>query len=124
MSQPFQLRVDRLGDAACVITVAGDLDLATAPELRRAVGAMLGEGERLLVIDLTAADFVDSSGLGALTWTQLRARAAGGELRVAGAHDDVRRALALAHLDTVLTLDDSPEDSLAELGISCERLSR
>ena len=84
----------------------------------------LGEGERLIVIDLTEADFVDSSGLGTLTWAQLRAEAAGGEVRVAGAHDDVRRALALANLDTVLALDDTREESLARLGVSSPRVSR
>src|SRR3954452_25043154 len=111
MSQPFQLRLERLGGQACVIAVTGDLDLSSAPEVRRAVGAALGEGERLIVIDLTGADFVDSSGLGALAWAQLRARAAGGDMRVAGAHDDVRRAIGLAHLDSVLSLDDTPDEA-------------
>src|SRR4051794_12211919 len=124
MSQPFQLRVDRLGDGACVVIVAGDLDLAHAPELRRAVGGLLGAGERLVVIDLAGADFVDSSGLGALTWANLRARAAGGALVVAGAHDDVRRAMALAHIDDVIDMAETREAALARLGVSWERASR
>src|SRR3954452_5314026 len=124
MSQPFQLRLDRVAGRACVFGVTGDLDLANAPEVRRAIGAALGEGERLIVIDLTEADFVDSSGLGALTWAQLRARAAGGDLGVAGAHDDVIRAIALANLDTVLSLDGTRDESLAQLGVSWPRVSR
>jgi anti-sigma B factor antagonist len=124
MSQPFQLRLERLARRACVVTVMGDLDLANAPEVRRAISTALGEGERLIVIDLSEADFVDSSGLGALTWAQLRARAAGGDVRVAGAHDDVIRAIALANLDTVLSLDDNRDASLAQLGVSWPRVSR
>src|SRR3954466_992477 len=113
MSQPFPLRLERPDERACVVAVTGDLALASAPEVRRAVSTALGEGERLIVIDLSEADFVDSSGLGALTWAQLRARAAGGDVRVAGAHDDVIRAIALANLDTVLSLDGTRDESLA-----------
>jgi anti-sigma B factor antagonist len=49
-----------------VITIAGELDPVTAPDLMGAVDAALARGSTALVIDLAGVTFIDSSGLRAL----------------------------------------------------------
>jgi anti-sigma B factor antagonist len=115
MSRPFQLCVERLGEGVSVLAVVGELDLATASHFRRAVSGLLGSGERRFVVDLHDADFLDSSGLGALVWAQLRARAAGGELIAAGAEDDVAHAIASSGLAHLIALAPSRAQALARL---------
>ena len=49
-------------DGRRLLTVRGDLDLATAPQLGAAVEALLPASPRGLVVDLTPTTFLDSSG--------------------------------------------------------------
>jgi anti-sigma B factor antagonist len=84
------------------LRVVGDLDIATAPQLRRVVGDVMGTGVRDVRVDMTRAEFIDSSGLGALLWADHRLRAVGGQLSVVNAHDGVLRSFELAGLDDML----------------------
>ncbi len=61
----LQLATRREGDAA-VISVGGDVDNDTAPQLREGIAKAFGDGARRVVVDLSETDFLDSSGLGAL----------------------------------------------------------
>jgi anti-anti-sigma factor len=45
------------------LTLSGELDIATSPRLEEAVGELLAQEVRELVIDLSPLTFVDSSGL-------------------------------------------------------------
>jgi anti-anti-sigma factor len=58
-----EFRVTSLeSDGATIVAVAGEIDLATAPQLRAALTAAPGD----LTVDLAGVTFMDSSGLGAL----------------------------------------------------------
>jgi anti-sigma B factor antagonist len=54
------------GDAVCVVTPAGEIDLATAPLLKSSLVGRLGEGYTRFVVDLAAVRYLDSTGLGVL----------------------------------------------------------
>ena len=62
MTTPFSATT-RVTGAGPVVTVHGEVDMATAPRLRAEIGALaLGRG-RLLVVDLAGVTFCDSSGI-------------------------------------------------------------
>ena len=86
-----------------VLRCTGRLNMSAAPGLRIAVDEIVGQGTSRIVIDLSDTSFVDSSGLGALVGGLKSARQAGGDLRIAGAPEQVRTVLALTNLDRVLT---------------------
>jgi anti-anti-sigma factor len=48
-------------DGAIVVSVSGELDMSTAPQLKEALVAC--DGNQPVVVDVTALDFIDSSGL-------------------------------------------------------------
>jgi anti-sigma B factor antagonist len=48
------------------VAPAGELDLATAPQLEQAVRELLDAGFEHVIVDLTELDFLDASGLRAL----------------------------------------------------------
>lgn len=98
------------GDTA-VLRCSGRLNMSAAPRLRSAVDETVRGGVSRIVVDLSAASFVDSSGLGALVGGLKSARQAGGDLRIAGAPEQVRTVLALTNLDRVLTPHQSVEDA-------------
>ncbi|WP_110181869.1 STAS domain-containing protein [Nocardioides solisilvae] len=89
-------------DGVTVLRCDGRLTMVAAPALRSAVEEAIGGGARRLVVDLSTAPFVDSSGLGALVNGLKAARVAGGDLRIAGASEQVLSVLSLTNLDRVL----------------------
>lgn len=66
-----------------VIRPSGDLDVYTVGSLRDAIGSMIENQTRKVVVDLDAVPFMDSSGLGALMGGVRRLREAGGDLAIA-----------------------------------------
>jgi anti-sigma B factor antagonist len=92
----FSLIVRDRDDGGVVVEVAGELDVATAPELERALADVGGD----VTVDLSGATFADPSGLHVL----LSARAGGCRLRVVRrGGGPVARLLALTGTDGLLT---------------------
>lgn len=64
------------------LTVRGELDLATSPQLGAAVDGLIDAGSTGLIVDLTPTTFLDSSGARALMRIARQAAAAGVALHV------------------------------------------
>lgn len=86
------------------ITPDPELDLTSAPHLGAQVLDALTQGDRRLVLDFADVRLIDSAGIGVLLSAERRVRAAGGELVVANASDEVRRVFALTGVSRALTL--------------------
>jgi anti-sigma B factor antagonist len=89
-----------------VVSVFGEVDMATAPKLLEAVGAALDSGDTV-VLDLAGMTFIDSSGLKVLVTAYKRAdhlRAARVVLR--SPQPQARSVLEVTGLDTLLTIED------------------
>jgi anti-sigma B factor antagonist len=93
-----------------VVDVTGDLDMATAPALRQSILQLLSTGTRRIAVDLTATDFVDSTGLGMLVASLKRVRTHDGELVVICPEPRLRRIFELTELVSVFGLRDSADD--------------
>mgnify|MGYP000315357322 CR=1 FL=1 len=109
----FALTREAAGEAVVVVSPAGDLDAYTAPEVRAALTDLIEEGAAVVVCDLSAVTFLDSSGLGALIGALKRLRERGGELLIVQPGPSARRIFALTALDRVLPLFDSRAEALA-----------
>lgn len=99
------VRVTRAGECS-VLRVSGEIDMATAPELRFALVEEINEGCALVVVDLADVDFVDSTGLGVLLGGLVRARRLGGDLRVTGLSHRLVEVFDLVGLHAVLAAPD------------------
>ena len=74
------LRLPGVGRPHTRLTVAGDLDMAGVPALRRAVDELVHDGCTHVDADLAAVPFCDVSGFSALLAARDQLRAEGGEL--------------------------------------------
>jgi anti-sigma B factor antagonist len=83
-----------------IISLNGEVDVASAPNLNDAVGSVTGPGARL-ILDLTGVSFMDSTGLSALIRTFKMLREAGGELRIVAAGTRVTKLFEVTKLDLV-----------------------
>ena len=61
----FSISSERTGTTTRV-TVMGELDLASAPQLREHMTAQLADHSEIIVLDLGDVSFIDSTGLHAL----------------------------------------------------------
>jgi anti-sigma B factor antagonist len=64
--QRFATATKQLGNGTPVVSVAGELDLATAPAFERTLLDVTESGMGEVIVDLTACSFLDSTGLRAL----------------------------------------------------------
>jgi anti-sigma B factor antagonist len=88
-----------------VLTVAGEVDVYTAPELQTRITALADSGQRQLVIDLAGVGFMDSTGLGALVAARDHVIATGGDLTLARVPARVGLLLRITGLDQAFPLD-------------------
>ena len=66
--------------AVGTVTVRGEVDVATAPTLRRRLDTLLAEGIHDLDLDLTDVPFIDVAGLSLLLRVQSQLSSRGGRL--------------------------------------------
>jgi len=102
------------GDGVCVVTPAGEIDLASAPRLKSSLVALLDEGFTRFVLDLCAVRYLDSTGLGVLIAFSRRLNAEG-RIVLAHAPEPVLGLLELTGLDAQFETFASMEDALAEV---------
>ena len=87
-----------------VLAVTGEVDLATAPELRSAVDTALASGAQELWLDLSATAFMDSSGLHVLLDAHRRMRRLRRRLAIVCPGGPVRRLFEIAGVADALPL--------------------
>ncbi|MET9784078.1 STAS domain-containing protein [Nocardiopsis alba] len=102
----------RSQDDVAVVTVGGEIDLYTAPQLRNELVDSLEDGARRLVIDMSRTEFCDSTGISVLLSAMKRSRDKGGDLELVAPKPAVMKVLEVTGLHEVFTihadLDASP----------------
>lgn len=103
------LRLERRSsgdDAASVLAVHGEIDMATADALRAALDDLrTAAPDRDLRIDCAGLEFIDSSGLSVLTETRKQLGGKGRNLVLVNLREAQREILKLTGLDQVLVLE-------------------
>lgn len=88
-----------------VLTLEGELDMATAPLLQRAVQDDGLATKQMLVLDLHRLEFIDSTGLRVILAARKQCRDRGQELAITRGSPQVERLLSVTgmaeHLHTV-----------------------
>jgi stage II sporulation protein AA (anti-sigma F factor antagonist) len=82
-------------DGTVVVRPAGELDLATAPDLERVLGDLLGR-HWAVVLDLSEVTFADCAGLRPVRWALAQPYLV--SVRTSGIKPHVRRVLELTGL--------------------------
>lgn len=104
------IAIERRGDVI-ILSVTGELDMATAPLLRESVLMALENDPGTLVLDLTAVTFLGSAGMSQL----LEAEGLGGGrtvVRVVASGRECLRPIRLTSLDAVLPVHPTVAEAL------------
>ena len=98
------------GSDRYLITVSGEVDLATSPDLDVAIIAAIDSGATSVVIDLTDVSFMDSSGLGVIVRALKRCREAENDLDLVITNERVLKVFGITGLDQVIPIHASIQD--------------
>ncbi len=101
------------GQGAILIEVSGELDLASSPELEEQLERGIASDVEVLIIDLRALEFMDSTGLSVLVRAHQKATQAGKQFAVVKGPQQVQRLLSLTGVSERLTVVDTPDELLA-----------
>ena len=110
MAIDFRIDDRELQDGTPVVAVSGEVDLFTAPDLKRHVERALEEHGGRLVVDLTETTFIDSSSLGVLIGAHRRLAEHDTPLVVVTENQSVRKTLRVTGLDGLFTVVGSVDD--------------
>ena len=100
----------QIGSDAFVVSVSGELDIATAGRLGEELERTSERGARRVIVDLVGVTFIDSVALGVLTEEARRLRASGGTCIVVSQDPRILRVFEITGLDRIFRI----ERSLAE----------
>jgi len=109
--RPFDA-TEEVVQGAWVITIVGELDIATSPRVRELLSDAARDEERPLVIDLTGCDFVDSTGLATLLHGAKPAQNGESNVALVCVGGEVRKLLELTAIDMTISVYETLESAI------------
>jgi len=102
-------------EGVAVIALSGEVDVYTSPRLKQEMVDLLNRGTVKLVVDLSAVEYLDSTGLGVLIGGLKRARERDGDLRLICDNLRILRIFEITGLTKIFDIYRSEEEALAGL---------
>jgi anti-anti-sigma factor len=96
-----------------VLPLTGEIDLHVSPTVTQSLNAMTEEKPDRIVIDLSRATYIDSSGLAALILAMQKVEAYGGRFFLTGVHETMRSIFETSRLDQIFQIFPDVEAALA-----------
>jgi anti-anti-sigma factor len=87
---------------SATVVLDGEIDIATAPAIRRFLMAAISGGDVHLAVDMSGVTFIGAAGIGVLVAAANRAREGGGRLSLLAPSPQVLLLLDVFHLDAIL----------------------
>jgi anti-anti-sigma factor len=107
----------------CVVELAGELDVATAPVLAQYLRSETATTPAYLVLDLTAVTFLAAAGVTLIVSAQRNDQGIHGQLHLVGPTDNtsVERVLHLTGVRAVLPNNHTVEQALGQIADTTDR---
>jgi anti-sigma B factor antagonist len=115
VSATFRASAIDIGGGVATVSVVGEADLYTAPELKEALTTAIDGGARGVLVDLSETTFIDSTTLGVLMGGVRRLRTVGGEIAIVCRDANIRKIFEITLLDRIFPIFDSLENGLEHL---------
>ncbi len=112
----FRVTSAQLGASTRIISLGGEVDLHTAPQLKDALDAAIAEGAHRVIVDFEGVSFIDSTVVGTLLSAHRRLRADRGDLIIVCADRRILRTFEVTGLSRKFRVAPSLADLLAGNG--------
>ena len=111
----FDIKTEELGDSSYVISLAGEVDLYTAPDFKQQLLEVIGQGAKHVVVDFSDTTFIDSTTLGVLVGGVKRLRSNDGQLSLVCSDRNITKIFEITGLDRVFTIYPTREEAVSKL---------
>ncbi len=91
-------------DGLMVVSVEGEINIDTSPQLRKAFDRYSKEGINKVIIDCKGLFYIDSSGLATLIELLQRLKKSNGELKICGLSEKVKSVFEITKLDKLFDI--------------------
>ena len=99
------IETKQISPQTAVVTISGRLISSKDAEgLETMVKKLLDENHKMIVIDISAMEYSDSSGIGAMVSCLTHAKKNGGDLRLAGANPRMQRLFKLIGAEHIISM--------------------
>jgi anti-sigma B factor antagonist len=115
VSVNFTINTRSLDPNVPLIELEGEVDVYTAPQLKRQMVTLLEEGHIEMVVDLTKVEYLDSTALGVLIGGLKRVRERDGNLPLIVPSPRIRRVFEITGLDKIFDIYGSESEAKAEM---------
>ena len=112
----FKMDTRTLEQSLPIIELEGEVDVYTAPQLKQQMISILEGGAKMMVVNLTKVDYLDSTALGVLIGGLKRMRERDGNLVLICPSPRIRRVFEITGLDKIFDIYNSENDAQAALG--------
>ena len=99
----FKFREETDGNVV-VINAPNRVDVNVSDELRELLTSQIEKNKYQFIVDLSKTKYMDSSGLGSIVSRIAVTRSNNGDIRIAGASENVNNLLNLTHLNKILKI--------------------
>jgi len=100
----FELGEQRSPDGVDIVSVSGEIHVSTAPRFGEALDAVIENGDGKLVLDLSAVEFIDSTGLSVLLNGLRLINQRQGHMALVCSNPTVLRLFEITSLDTTFEI--------------------
>ena len=100
----FDIRTEQVADDSYVISLAGEVDLYTAPDFKQQLLEVISQGGKNVVVDFSDTTFIDSTTLGVLVGGVKRLRSNDGQLALVCSDRNITKIFEITGLDRVFTI--------------------
>ena len=112
----FDIKTEQVSDDAYVISLAGEVDLYTAPEFKQQLLEVIGQGAKEVVVDFSDTTFIDSTTLGVLVGGVKRLRPNGGRLALVCNDRNITKIFEITGLNKVFPIYESRAEAVESIG--------
>ncbi len=105
----------READSVQIIDISGDLDLYNSGKLKETINKLVASNIRGLILNFEKVDYIDSSGVGVLIYSNSLLKSNKTPFRIIQVHGSVRRVIELTKLIGFLPIVDTEQTALAQI---------
>jgi len=114
----FDITTEQVDGGAYVISLAGEVDLYTAPEFKQQLLDVISQGGKEVIVDFSDTTFIDSTTLGVLVGGVKRLRTNDGQLSLVCSDRNITKIFEITGLDRVFSIYPTRDEAIAQVGNS------
>ena len=112
----FDIKTEQLGEGSYAISLAGEVDLYTAPEIKQQLLEVISQGGKNVIVDFSDTTFIDSTTLGVLVGGVKRLRSNDGQLSLVCNDRNITKIFEITGLDRVFTIYATRGEAVDAIG--------